>query len=194
MTTGRRGRFGIGFAACAIVLAAGLAATSWAQPQTHVGLPGKTTEGRFEGTWIYRSRDFQAAIWLRDRPDGPPEVRFHYVSNAAPEEFATDWTGHATYYIAGQPATFAIDLTEGNADEARGTWNWSVQFAKAGREEKGRFSMYRAADGRQLVLKFDEYTRTLVRGDDARRYDFDSHAMTFFKASRRLVLWEELPF
>jgi hypothetical protein len=69
-----------------------------------------------------------------------------------------------------------------------------VQFSKSGREEHGRFQMYRGHDGRKLVLRFDEFERRRTSGDDVRVSTPEHHGMTFVKASKRIVLWDELPF
>lgn len=153
-----------------------------------------TGDGSFEGTWIYVNRDLQMALWLRQGGDGAPEAKLRYRSLAGPETFETDWTGQAEYYLSGQPATFAFVLEDGDRDRARGTWNWNIEFPSSARREDGAFTMYRGLDGRRLVLLFDRFERRVRRGEDVKTWTPERHAVTFVKASKRLVLWEELPF
>ena len=176
---------------CAAVAAGGVAL---AQHRTAVRLADPTDAGRFEGTWAYTNRDAKIALWLRESADGPPEVKMRYSNSATREEFETDWSGHAEYYVAGQRARFEIKLTGGDADAATGTWDWVVQFSDAGREEHGRFTMQRGHDGRKLVLRFAEFERRRTVGPDVRVSTPEHHGMTFVKASKRIVLWDELPF
>lgn len=175
------------------LLVAGLAAAPVAADQG-VQVAEPTGEGRFEGTWIYVNRDLQMALWLRESGNGAPEAKLRYRSLNGPETFETDWTGHAEYYLSGQPATFAFALQDGDRDRARGTWNWNVEYPSSARIEDGAFTMYRGLDGRRLVLLFDRFERRVRRGDDVKTWAPDHHAVTFVKASKRLVLWEELPF
>lgn len=155
-------------------------------------LPDSTAAGVWDGTWMYLSRDSQMAFWMRTQ-NGVPQMKLQYQSLAAPEAFETDWDGKAVYYIAGQPATYEIKLSKREKDALEGTWSWDVQFPDSGRAENGQFAMYRAGDGRSLVVRFDAFERTVRRGDQVTRYDV-APVWTFRKASKRLVLWDELPF
>jgi hypothetical protein len=156
-------------------------------------VPERTDAGVWEGTWYYVYRDGWMALWIRPGGDGKPEVKLRYQSLATSEAFETDWNGRATYYLAGQPATFELSLDERTDTTIRGRWRWDVQFEDSGRTETGRFQMYRAADGRQLVLRFDEWELVIRRRDQIKRYSRPP-AWTFVKASKRLVLWDEIPF
>lgn len=157
------------------------------------GLPVRTDAGVWDGTWYYVHRDGRMAIWIRRGKDDKPEVKLQYQSLTAPEAFETDWNGKANYYLAGQPATFEVALEERTDTTIRGTWKWDVQFEDSGRTEAGAFTFYRASDGRQLVLKFDRWERIIRRRDQVKRYSRPP-AWTFVKASKRLVLWDEIPF
>lgn len=157
------------------------------------GVPARTDAGVWEGTWYYVYRDGWMAIWIRRGKDAKPEVKLRYLSLVSPEAFETDWNGKATYYLVGQPATFEIALDERTDTTIRGTWTWDVQFEDSGRTETGAFTLYRASDGRQMVLKFDRWERIIRRRDEVKRYSRPP-AWTFVKASKRLVLWDEIPF
>ncbi len=156
-------------------------------------VPVRTDAGVWDGTWYYVHRDGWMAMWIRRAKDAKPEVKLQYLSLIAPEAFETDWNGKATYYLVGQPATFEIALDERTDTTIRGTWKWDVQFEDSGRTETGTFTLYRASDGRQMVLKFDRWERIIRRRDEVKRYSRPP-AWTFVKASKRLVLWEEIPF
>ena len=193
MSLGRRVRIvGAVIFACAVVVATG--GVALAQHRTAVRLADPTDAGRFEGTWAYANRDAKIALWLRESASGPPEVKMRYSNATTREEFETDWSGHAEYYVSGQRALFEIELTDGDANSATGTWDWVVQFSSSGREEHGRFQMHRGHDGRKLVLRFDEFERRRTSGTDVRVNTPEHHGMTFVKASKRIVLWDELPF
>jgi hypothetical protein len=155
-----------------------------------VDLPPRTSAGVWDGTWSYMYRDGRYAVWLRT-VDGKPELRLQFLSTSSPEAFETDWDGRAVYYLAGQPATFEIKLTEADKDHLAGTWNWGVEFPDSSRHEKGTFEMYRSADGRQLVVNFHDLERVTRRGE--RKETFSAAPVWIFrKASKRLVLWDEL--
>jgi hypothetical protein len=156
-----------------------------------VGEP--TAEGEWTGTWFYQNRDWRMAVWLRASEKGVPEIRFQYQSLSAPESFETDWTGRATYYLSAQPVAFEIRIDEADAAQARGTWAWTVEFPDSGRSEKGRFRMFRALHGRQLVIDFDEYEKIIRRGERVSRQTVPP-GWAFGKASKRLVLWDEIPW
>lgn len=195
MTVRRRHPLRAALVAAGIVtIMVAIAGPAFAQARAAVRLATPTDEGRFEGTWAYVNRDAKMAIWLRDTEDGPPEIKYRYLNTTSREEFETDWSGRAEYYVSGQRALFEIALTGGDRNRASGTWTWVVQFTNSGREERGHFTMYRGADGRRLVLHFDEFERSMRRAEDVRTSSPKDHGMTFVKASKRLVLWDELPF
>jgi hypothetical protein len=152
--------------------------------------PPRTDAGVWDGTWVYVSRDSRLALWLRTTA-GKPELRLQYQSLAQAEAFETDWNGVATYYLAGQPASFQIEITRRDANTIEGKWNWDLDFEDSGRYEDGAFTLYRAGDGRQLVLRFDKLERRIRRNADVTRYTIKT-AWTFTKASKRLVLWDEV--
>ncbi len=155
-------------------------------------VPDPTEAGSWDGTWFYTSRDARIALWMRTR-DGKPQLKLEYQGMQAPEAFETDWDSKATYYLAGQPATFEIKMTRADANRIEATWRWEVQFEDSGRIETGTFSIYRAGDGRSLVFKFDRLERLVRRGGAERKYEFKP-TFSFRKMSKRTdVLWDELP-
>jgi hypothetical protein len=153
-----------------------------------------TTAGEWAGTWIYVSRDARMALWLRAGKDGAPEARLQYQSTAGPETFETDWSGKANYYLSGQAATFEIRLARRERDEIEGRWEWLVDFGDSGRSETSDFRIYRVVDGRSLALEFKKgYVKEVRRGARITRQEIPP-VLSFVKASRRLVLWDELPW
>lgn len=156
------------------------------------GAAERTDAGVWDGTWIYVYRDGRMALWLRTR-EGKPELKIQFQSTATPEAFETDWNGRADYVLAGEPAVFEMAVTEGDENTLKGTWTWKVEFRTSGRSETGRFTLYRAGDGRHMVLRFDEYEKTIRKGERGSTFK-GTPAWGFRKVSKRLALWEELPF
>jgi len=157
-----------------------------------VFVPAPTSEGNWDGTWMYKSRDFYLALWARS-VDGKPELKLQYMGLATPEAFETDWSGDAVYYVAGEQATFHLAVEEGGADRFRGRWDWDVQFQDSGRTERGSFEGYRSGDGRTLNLEFDKLERIISRlGKE--KHLVASPVWSFRKVSRRLIRWDEIPF
>lgn len=158
--------------------------------ETNVGTP--TTKGTWDGTWFYVNRDMRAALWFRT-VGGKLQGRMQYQSTAAPEAFETDWTGTATYYVAGKPATFKLTFDRVSRDKIEGRWDWDVQFEDSGRTEKGTFTLERVGEGRDLGFVFSKFRRELRRGAEIKAYELPL-AWAFTKGSKRIVLWDELPF
>ena len=153
-----------------------------------------TTAGDWAGTWMYVWRDGRMALWLRTGADGAPEGRLQYQSTAGPETFETDWKGKATYYLSGQPATFEMRFARRERDEITGRWDWRVEFADSGRSETGDFRIYRVGNGRLLAFEFQKgYEKGVRRGINVSK-SVVPPVVNFVKASRRIVLWDELPW
>lgn len=185
---------------CALALAA-LAAVAWAPAaraqgsdryfgKEDVAIPQRTDAGTWDGTWFFVSRDFRMVLWVRT-VGGKPEVKLQYQSLSNAEVFETDWSGRSSYYLAGEPATLECLLTSRDANTMQGTWSWKLEFEDSARIENGNFTMYRAGDGRQLVMRFDKLERQVRRRDEMKKYDMRT-SWTFTKASKRLVLWDEV--
>jgi hypothetical protein len=153
-------------------------------------VPERTDAGVWDGTWSFVSRDNRMVLWLRTQ-NGKPELKLQYQSLANAEAFETDWTGRSSYYLAGEPATFECVLTQRDANTLQGNWNWKLEFEDSGRVEVGTFTIYRAGDGRQLVMRFDKLERQLRRRDEVKRYQMNT-SWTFTKASKRILLWDEV--
>lgn len=191
----------VGYAAVAFVATAAIAPdplereledrTFWGRAAVYMGTP--TEMGDWNGTWFYQNRDFRMALWLRTDGSGKPELRFQYQSIASPEAFETDWTGSSRYFLAGQPVTFAIKITDGDADAFKGSWTWDVEFEDSSRTEAGHFIVRRVSTGRSLVVFFEDFERTLRRRDSVTKTTTPP-AWAFAKASKRLILWDEIPW
>jgi len=153
-------------------------------------LADRTDNGTWDGTWVYLSRDFRVVIWMRT-VDGAPQLKLRYMSLAAAEGFATDWSGTAEYRVRHSEARFAMTVAEADANLVAGTWDWVLDLGGSSREEEAGFTMYRAGDGRALVVNFVDFVKRIRRGDEVRQYT-TPQAWTFRKVSSRLVRWEEI--
>lgn len=191
-----RCRAGLALAAIALVALSPLPALAdrgfYGETGVFVGEP--TTAGDWNGSWMYVWRDGRMALWIRDGKNGVPELRFQYQSTSNPETFETDWSGKSTYYLSGQAATFELRLTKRERDEIRGRWEWKVDFGDSGRSETGDVRIYRVGDGRMLAFEFQPgYARAIYRGERVSKFE-NPPVFNFVKASRRIVLWDELPW
>ena len=154
----------------------------------------RTNAGDWTGTWMYVWRDGRMALWLRPGKDGKPEARFQFQSTASPETFETDWSGKSTYYLSGEPATFELKLLKRDKDEILAHWDWNVDFVNSGRTERGDLKIYRVGDGRMLAFEFQPgYMKEIRRHDKVTKAEAVP-LFNFVKASRRIVLWDELPW
>ena len=158
-----------------------------------VVVPQRTDQGSWDGTWVYANRDAKYALWLRTGPYGRPEARLKYQSISSPETFETGWDGKADYALSGKPVTFALLFQSADANVLAGTWNWDAEFGSAARLETGTFEAFRAGDGRALILRFKSYERAVRKRDTVRKNEA-LPIWTFRKVSKRLALWDELPF
>ena len=156
-------------------------------------VPQPTGDGDWYGTWYHESRERQMAIWIRPgTPD--PEIRIRYFRLGGGEQFTTEWNAKVDYQSKdGAPGHFALGLTSASADRMTATWTWSLEYTDSARLDNGDLSIYRSGDGRMLVLLFDNFERKIRRGPYWESGG-TSHALTFHKASKRVVAWDELPF
>ena len=195
----------LGKSLLACLLAAGIAAAEGTDPPvvpsaeeqftdwgrvTHT-VPLASNEGAWDGTWFYVSRDRRMALWIKTE-NGVPQVKLHYQSLGSTEGFETDWDGNASYEVNTLKGTFSLGLKKREATLNEGHWDWQLAAGKGNRIEIGDFRMYRTGDGRYLALKFDDLRRH-VRGSLEREYG-GPVSLTFIKVSKRLALWDELPF
>jgi len=177
------------------LLAAPLSAQLGFEPKGEVSrfVPPRDDAGSWDGTWWYVNRDSKIALWIRTE-SGSPQVKLRFMSTSAPEGFETDWNGLSDYITKIGPGKFRLTLGERDANTIRGQWDWTLSAPESARIETGTFSIHRTNRGRQLALVFDELLRTMRR--DGKPDDVFSSApsLTFFLASKRQVLWDELPF
>ncbi len=174
-----------------LVLCAGPALAQMKMRQA-VNQPVPTDKGVWDGTYFHVNRDAQMGLWVRT-VDGAPVFRLQYFGVGTNEQFATEWDGHSDYTVKGAPGRFDLVVEEGDAVSARGRWSWVLEFADSGRTEEGQVKIYRTGDGRQLVFDFQEFMRTIRRGDQVNHYPAPQ-VLTFRKISKRELLWDELPF
>jgi len=156
-------------------------------------IPDRTDAGVWDGTWYYISRDHKIALWIRTT-DGLPELQIQYFGFTMAEHFITDWQGHAEYDVKGRHlGRFDFAITERDANTIKGSMDWTLQVGETTRSETANFTMYRAGHGLSIIMRFNEYERVETTAKERRSWR-PEQSWTFRKASKRLVLWEELPF
>ena len=163
--------------------------TDWGRV-TH-SVPLASNEGDWDGTWFYVSRDRRMALWIKTE-NGAPKVKLHYQSLASTEAFETDWDGNASYEVHEAQGTFSLGIKKRDANTVEGHWDWQLAAGKGTRLESGDYRMYRTGDGRYLAMVFDDLRRQ-SRGSRQNEYG-GAVSLTFIKVSKRLALWDELPF
>ncbi len=154
-------------------------------------LPPSTTDGIWDGTWYYMNREAKLALWFRTEGD-TVKVKLQYLDLADAESFGTDWEGQADYAHRGSTGTMSIRLNETDPNRLAGSWNWELKNRVSSRVETGKFQMFRSVEGRSLIMAFEDLTRKF-QGKRTQEVAMDA-IWTFRKASRRHVVWGELPF
>jgi hypothetical protein len=161
--------------------------------RTALGLPEPTSAGTWDGTWIYVSRDERFALWFsKDQGKTIAKIRFEGTRGVS-EAFETDWTGRATYSVQDLPGVFEFTLKNDDPDRLEADWHWVLDLRGSSRTENGDVTLYRSEDGRRMVMHFKNFERVIESAGGVRRSNAP-HAWTFRKLSRRVALWEELPF
>lgn len=148
--------------------------------------------GTWDGTWVYVNRDSRVVMWIKTEND-VPQVKLRYSSTASPEGFETDWEGNAEYTMRNFPARFSLNFTQRDANRIKGRWEWRLGTERQARIEEADYTLFRTGDGRFMTLDFENFKRVVRSGDEEQVYTAYP-AWTFAKASKRLVLWDELPF
>ena len=151
-----------------------------------------TTDGSFEGTWMYVNRDVRFVLWIRMK-DGAPQVKLQHQSLASPEAFETDWDGKASYYMGQKEATFELKLGERTADRLEGRWSWEAEVGPYHKHETADVVIFRTGRGRELQMDFQNFER-LITGGGRNRIMRAPIVWTWTKISKRELLWDELPF
>jgi len=191
--TGKACAWFLAAALCALALGPCLAQVGAGDPRrTSIYVPDPTNEGSWDGTWMYQSVAMKMALWMRTRK-GVTEFKLRYESLQRGNAFETDWNGDASYYASEYPATFQMHRTQGDANRIEGTWFWESQSGSTLRVEKGKFRLFRALDGRTMVFRFEDFELSTSRRGQPYRSAIPP-VWTFVKVSKRLALWDELPF
>ena len=157
-----------------------------------ISMADPTSAGSFDGTWMYVNRDMQFGMWIRTK-NGVPQVKLQYQSLSSTEAFETDWDGKAAYYLAGAPVTFELKLGACTADRIVGSWSWVLKAGMTGRSETADIVMYRTWEGRTLLMDYQNFERTITRGDKQRVFKTPT-VWNWIKVSKRELLWDEFPF
>ena len=157
-----------------------------------LSLPVPTDAGDWHGTWVYVNRDVHFALWI-DEKDDELIVKLRYLgAYLTPETFETDWSGTTTYTVQNKVAEFKFLITEWDAEKIDADWFWSLDLKGSSRTETSKIKLYRAGDGRRLVMHFTEFQRLIERAGQKVIHD-NEQAWTFTKVSKRHARWEELP-
>jgi len=164
--------------------------TDWGRVSRTVIEPSNA--GVWDGTWFYVNRDSRLVMWIKTE-DGVPQVKVQYRSTASSEGFISDWSGNSSYQLSQANGKFSMNIKNRDANVIEGRWDWSLEGKDSFRIEQGDYRMYRTGDGRFFVLDFSEYSKSLSGRKGERLYETQP-SWTFQKASKRLVLWDELPF
>ena len=158
-----------------------------------VKIPERTEDGRWDGTWYYVNREEKMALWIRTIDD-LPQVKFQYFGGPRNEQFETDWEGKASYHNRGDPGSYTFQTNERDANVINGRLTWQFESGEFSRKDDGDVTMFRSGDGRRLAMVFQEgYERRIQNNDQVTIFP-RQQVWSFSKASRRLVLWDELPF
>ncbi|HXV75232.1 MAG TPA: hypothetical protein VD788_02865 [Candidatus Polarisedimenticolaceae bacterium] len=165
--------------------------TEWGRSTRTVVPP--TEAGVWDGTWYYVSRDALIVLWMRTVED-QPQVKLQYRNQGTGEGFVTDWEGNADYRFREAEARFRLNVDRRDPYVITGRWDWQLDSGKGRRIEEGDYSIYRTGDGRFLVVDFADFSRRLESSAGPDRVAASTPSWTFTKASKRLVLWDELPF
>jgi hypothetical protein len=187
-----------GVAALALLLLVGaLAAPGATSAQDHwkrtsISIPDSTAAGEWDGTWWYVNRDAKLALWIQT-VDGKPQVKVQFENLKAIENFTSDWSGIARYTTHNGAGNFALKLSEADANTIKADWDWTFVVGRSTRQERGKVTIFRSGTGRQLVVRFDSFEFYIGPVDEIRWQKADQ-ALTFRKASKRQIRWEELPF
>lgn len=153
----------------------------------------RTDAGDWIGTWYYVSRSRKMAVWIRDWR-GELQFKLKVQSKGGGREsFTTDWGSRAEYDYLGMPARFGIHFDQFDQQTIAGGWLWELGDEAKGRRETLDFTMYRSGLGRQMVAIVRDFKRDYF-GMNAVPVSVELQVWLFTKASRRTVLWEELPF
>jgi len=157
-----------------------------------ISMADPTSAGSFDGTWMYVNRDMQFGMWIRTK-NGVPQVKLQYQSLSSTEAFETDWDGKAAYYLAGAPVTFELKLGACTPDRIVGSWSWVLKAGMTRRSETADIVMYRTWEGRTLLMDYQNFERTITRGDKQRVFKTPT-VWNWIKVSKRELLWDEFPF
>jgi hypothetical protein len=87
-----------------------------------------------------------------------------------------------------------LQASQRDANSIKGRWEWSLEVGTAARKQRGDVSLYRSGNGRSLVVHFDTCEVYIGPRDQPDSWRPIQESLTFRKASKRLVRWEELPF
>ena len=156
-----------------------------------VNVPDITEQGTWDGTWFYVNRDLRFMLWMRHNDAGELEARMQFFRLGVGERFRTDWNGVTRYETDGAPGLFEMKIREANDVYVLADWKWSVEFADSARREEGTLQIVRTGDGRRLSFQFDPFWREIDRFGVPSRIERPEF-VSFVKASKRLLRWDEL--
>jgi len=179
-----------------LTLALSLATQALAQKATRgaLSLPEPTTRGSFEGSWYYVDPGYQIALFVWRDKAGALRTRYQLRSKQG-AEFRTDDGGFAKYVDRGQPAEVLFTGGLGDGDRIRGRHERTLQSPGGTYRESGDFEVYRAEEGKKLVLLYPEWKIELTDPDGRVTTTTKTDVNRIFrKASDIVVEFDEIPW
>lgn len=165
--------------------------------------PAETTAGKFEGTWYRVDPENRQAVQFRRSENGRGwDLRFYWRS-ADGFEIDTDWASRHTFTYKGFPGVLVLNVDPKLSNESRVTVHYRRDQDGASAShltEEGDLILYRTGDGRLLVwlqdpLKIDTTVAEPIAPyeEDGAKRD-EQRLWQFGKVSKRLILWDEIPW
>ena len=161
--------------------------------KTTIKTPERTDAGDWEGTWFFLSKVHRMVLWMRNQ-NGVPQIKFRFQGQGVnAQNFETDWNAVGEINVKGRTGVFAMEFDQRDENTISGRWAWDVVQNDAVLTDKAEFIMFRGGEGRQMIWKIQNEPRK-TEARSAIKPGSGLLVWTFRKASRRVVLWSEIPF
>jgi len=130
-------------------------------------------------------------VWIRDQ-DGVPMVKFRFQGEGTnSQNFETDWNTVGEIHVKGRTGSFTMDFDQRDENTIAGQWNWDLVQGGTVRTDEAQFTMFRGGYGRQMIWRVETEPSPSKSGI---KPGSGLLVWTFHKASRREILWSEIPF
>ncbi len=170
---------------------------------TQLAPPPETAAGKFEGTWYRVDPENKQALQLRRSADGRGwDLRFYWRTG---DEFEidTNWETHHRFTYKGFPGVLDMVVDRKLSTDKRLAVHYRRDQDGANQShmtEEGDLFIYRVADGRTLVWLQDPLKIDVKVAEPIAPYEEDGakraeqRMWRFSKVTRRLILWDEIPW